>query len=187
MIEINLHKIEEKGTKKEWKTVTRGGTTFKQRFRTGKKEKPTTKNITMSLVSDIIPEGMDKMDFMTSLGWDFENSKLFNSYIPLEARVCIEDGKAVSLNDTYMSYKNTMNIELLEVNPTQRRQGKGVETMKELVSYALSQDVELIKLNSMDADSDKFYDALGMEKIGQILMTSYRGDKEWMQQFVNTK
>ena len=37
-IEINLHKIEEKGAKKEWKTVTRGGTTFKQRFKTGKKE-----------------------------------------------------------------------------------------------------------------------------------------------------
>jgi len=42
-IEINLQKLE-KGTKKEWKTVTRGGKMFRQRFITGKKD--TTKAIT---------------------------------------------------------------------------------------------------------------------------------------------
>jgi len=186
MIEINLQKLE-KGTKKEWKTVTRAGKTFKQRFHTGKKEKPTTENFTMSVVSDIAPEGMDKRDFMNSLGWDFEHSQFFDSYIPTDAHVCIEDGKAMALTDFYINHKHEMSIGLLEVNPTQQRKGKGVETMKEIVSYALAQDVELIKLDSMDANSDKFYDFLGMEKMGQILMTSYKGDKEWMQQFMNTK
>jgi hypothetical protein len=37
MIEINLQKLD-RGTKTEWRTVTRGGKTFKQRFRVGKKE-----------------------------------------------------------------------------------------------------------------------------------------------------
>ena len=37
MIEINLQKLDT-GKKKEWKTVTRGGKTFKQRFATGRKE-----------------------------------------------------------------------------------------------------------------------------------------------------
>lgn len=36
MIEIDLQKLE-RGTKTEWRTVTRGGKTFKQRFRVGKK------------------------------------------------------------------------------------------------------------------------------------------------------
>jgi len=44
-IEINLYKLEEKGTKKEWKTVTRGGKTFRQRFATGKKETESFKDI----------------------------------------------------------------------------------------------------------------------------------------------
>jgi len=37
MLEINLIKLD-RGTKTEWKTVRRGGKTFKQRFRTGKKD-----------------------------------------------------------------------------------------------------------------------------------------------------
>jgi len=37
MIEINLEKLD-RGTKTEWRTVTRDGKSFKQRFRTGKKE-----------------------------------------------------------------------------------------------------------------------------------------------------
>ena len=37
MIEINIQKLE-RGAKKEWKTVTRDGKTFKQRFATGKKK-----------------------------------------------------------------------------------------------------------------------------------------------------
>lgn len=47
MIEINLTKLD-RGTKKEWKTVTRGGKTFKQRFATGEKDKEQTPDKTES-------------------------------------------------------------------------------------------------------------------------------------------
>lgn len=43
MIEIDLVKLE-RGTKTEWRTVRRGGKTFKQRFRVGKKD--TSKTMT---------------------------------------------------------------------------------------------------------------------------------------------
>jgi hypothetical protein len=44
MIEINLQKLD-RGTKTEWRTVTRGGKTFKQRFRVGKKTSDATEKI----------------------------------------------------------------------------------------------------------------------------------------------
>jgi len=44
MIEINLQKLE-RGTKSEWRTITRGGTTFRQRFHVGKKDSDVIKKI----------------------------------------------------------------------------------------------------------------------------------------------
>ena len=44
MIEINLQKLE-RGKTTEWRTVTRGGKTFKQRFRTGTKDSDAIKKM----------------------------------------------------------------------------------------------------------------------------------------------
>lgn len=44
MIEINLQKLD-RGAKTEWRTVTRDGRTFRQRFRVGKKDSDATKKI----------------------------------------------------------------------------------------------------------------------------------------------
>jgi len=69
MIEINLHKLEEKGTKKEWKTVTRGGTTFRQRFRTGRKD-------TTNSISDFEAKIKDQ-DYETSGVFDDSGKLIF--------------------------------------------------------------------------------------------------------------
>ena len=61
MIEINLHKLE-RGTGTEWRTVTRGGKTFRQRFRVGRRAD--TKPI---------------VDFETKIrGQDYETAGIFN-------------------------------------------------------------------------------------------------------------
>jgi hypothetical protein len=62
MIEINLQKLD-RGTKTEWRTVTRGGKTFKQRFRVGKKD----------TTSDVISNFEAKIH-----GQDYETAGVFS-------------------------------------------------------------------------------------------------------------
>ena len=47
MIEIDILKLE-RGTKTEWRTVTRGGKTFRQRFKVGKKDVDSTSDTSMT-------------------------------------------------------------------------------------------------------------------------------------------
>ena len=80
-----------------------------------------------------------------------------------------------------------LRVGLLEVNPAMQRQGHGVDTMKEIVKHAMKNDVKTITLDSMDENSNKFYDAIGLEKKGTILFTTYEGDVEWMKEFIKAK
>ena len=185
-IEINLQKLD-RGTKKEWKTVTRGGKTFKQRFATGKKDKPT--GVTMSILTDLKPNSdMSSMDFAKEHGWNAEKSEFFNSFISSETYTFMKDNKMFALGDFEMDEEESwLDIGILEVNPDMRRQGFGVEAMKEIVNHALKNNIKTIELSSMDENSDKFYTAIGMEEKGKVLMTHYEGDEAWMKAFLKAK
>jgi hypothetical protein len=190
MIELNLTKLE-RGTKKEWKTVTRGGKTFKQRFATGEKESEPT-GTTMSTVADLTPKKASGIDRVKACGWDAGHSKLYAGYVADKAHVFMEN-KVVIAMSVFDIKGNTLDIDTLEVNPTNRRQGKGVETMKNIVRHAIDNNVEKITLESMNDDSDKFYNAIGMldrgksKFPGRAALTCYEGDQEWMRKFIKTK
>ena len=82
MIEINLQKLD-RGTKKEWKTVKRGGKTFRQRFATGKKD------------SDAIAKIRGWED--TIINQDYETAGAFNEKGDL---IFTKDGGADVVNFT---------------------------------------------------------------------------------------
>jgi len=193
MIEINLTKLlnGERGTKKEWRTVTRGGKTFRQRFATGKKESE-SEGVTMISIKDTKSKKLNAIDFIKSLGWDAAHSKLYAGYASDTAYIFMERGGIVAISDLDIK-ENTLEIEMLEVNPSNRRQGKGVDAMKNIAQYAIDNNIGSIELESMDGDSDKFYDAIGMADRGKSKfpgrggMTCYEGDQEWMKSLIKAK
>ena len=65
MIEIDIQKLE-RGTKSEWRTVHRGGKTFRQRFKVGQKE--TERDIPPSKkIMDIIKSAVERLQAVGTL------------------------------------------------------------------------------------------------------------------------
>jgi len=191
-IEINLHKLE-RGTHEGVVTVRRGGKVFQRKQRVGKKEPdvktapvPSTE-LTMDCLEDIKSKDVKAIDFVVDHGWNAEKSRLFNTFVSNDSFVFMENDKISGISDLRMRYDKTLMLSLLEINPDTQRQGKGVSAMRQIVRYAMENDAKEISLQSMDADSDKFYEAIGMENKGKIFMTSFVGSKEWMKEFIKAK
>ena len=186
MIEIDIQKLE-RGTHESMVTVRRGGKVFQRKQRVGKKEVPTS---TMNVVEGMELHGKEPIDFAGDHGWDCENSKLYNNFISTKAYLFMKGDKVSAIADFGIDREKgskVLRVGLLEVNPAMQRQGHGVDTMKEIVKHAMKNDVETITLDSMDENSNKFYDAIGLEKKGAILFTTYEGDVEWMKEFIKAK
>lgn len=183
MIEINLQKLE-RGTRQGMVTVHRAGKVFQRKQRVGQKEPELKPKVVTKKISEL-SGGMSNVDYALKHGWYAPKSVFFGSYIDDNAVAVMEDDKVTTLHMTSIDKdKNTLHIGMLEVNPTMRRQGKGVMVMREIVGDAIKSGVGGIELESMDENSDKFYDAIGMTNRGKIVMSTYTGDREWMEKFV---
>ena len=72
-------------------------------------------------------------------------------------------------------------IEYLEINTPMRGKGYGKRLMANILKDMLDKKTIKVKLMSLDENSNKFYEAIGMEpEKGD----SYTGDAKWMKKFV---
>jgi len=117
MIEIDLRKLE-RGKKSEWRTVHRGGKTFQQRFKVGRKETSERDIPPSKKIMDIIRTAVDKGEeygFTSvtedgSAGWD--DITIPGSYEPAVTHIDfkvsgntvtnIATGKSVTLTDKFL-------------------------------------------------------------------------------------
>ena len=143
-------------------------------------------NQNYGLIKDLKEKGEPNIDYVKRCGWNLEDSTLFNSGINDLVEAHLHDGKIHSLSITKRE-NNSLSVMLLEVNPDMRRKGYGIKTMKNIANKAYSSGLSSIALNSMDENSNKFYDALGMKKEGSIIFTMYTGDREWMKNLIAAK
>ena len=191
MIEIDINKLEV-GTHKGPVKVTRGGKTFIQQRRLGQKEKvKESSGIEMKALKEANVKGMKPINFIKSLGWDYKHSYFFAGSVPDYVNICTDNDKIVGITSYNVDDDNNFHINIIEVNGYNRRQGVGVKIMGELIKEAMKAGAETVKLESLDEDSDKFYDAIGMTKLvipkaTQSDMSRYEGDKEWMNTYLKS-
>ena len=140
---------------------------------------------------DIITKNNDdKIDKILKFGdWNSFESKFFN--MPSKCHDCIIHSKN---NKIYAISKlqpigQSVHIALLEVNPSQRREGYGINAMKDIINTIINSEIyNKIELTSLGDDSDKFYIAIGMKQTNpeKDEQFKYKGDKQWMKKFMKS-
>lgn len=86
-----------------------------------------------------------------------------------------------AIDDFYEDEPIVAEIEYLEVNTPMRGKGYGKRLIAHILKDLLDRKCESVKLDSLDKDSNKFYDAIGMKS---IKTGKYTGDAKWMKKFV---
>lgn len=134
-------------------------------------------------------------DILESGKWDLEESTYFRSAPPCRnVLIHAEKGKIYAMSKL-LPIGHSVHISLLEVNPNMRRKGYGIKVMQDIISTLIDSEIyDKIDLTSVDDESDKFYDAIGMiiinpeeKKIyGDDYQARYEGDKQWMKKFMKS-
>jgi len=181
MIRINLFDLE-----KATRTIHIKATPKRKAHTRVIKVPDRVENKNYGFIKDLKEKRESNIDYVKRCGWNIEDSTLFYSGFNDLVEAHLEDGKIHSLSITKKE-GNSLSVMLLEVNPDMRRKGYGIKAMKDIANKAYSSGLNSVALNSMDENSDKFYDALGMKKEGSIIFTMYTGDKTWMKNLMNAK
>lgn len=72
-------------------------------------------------------------------------------------------------------------LDYLEINTPMRGKGYGKKLMANILKDMVAKNCTEVRLTSLDHNSNKFYEAIGMESIDEGV---YGGDKKWMKKFV---
>lgn len=139
---------------------------------------------------DLITKDDKVIDGILEFGeWDLEESTYFRSAPPCRnVLIHAEKGKIYAMSKLF-PIGRLIHISLLEVNPSKQRQGYGIKTMVDIVDTIVGSEIyDKIELTSLDENSDKFYDAIGMVRTNpeEEYQAEYEGGKEWMKKFMKS-
>ena len=115
----------------------------------------------------------------------FPNVKDYASHTPINVYTD-NDGKIYgmaqySAESSFEDEPVIGGIDYLEINTPMRGKGYGKRLMANILKDLLDRNCVEVRLTSLDANSNKFYEAIGMEPIqGDV----YEGDAKWMKKFV---
>ena len=159
------------------------------------KKLPKNKSI---LLKDLVKSEEEANKFVKNQGWVWDKeSDIFpnvngfdSSYTPIMLHTD-DNGKLygmsqVHIDDNDGDYEDKIvgDIQYLEINTPMRGKGYGRRMIKDVVKELSKCD--LVKLHSLDENSNKFYDAIGMkEDEREHYEDHYIGDKKWMSEILN--
>lgn len=143
------------------------------------------------------PNSQEMIKYLEKGGWDLKNSDMFNRTAILAGDILSittheKDGKIYGLSTTYddeiygSGEKGALRIDELEVNPTLRGKGIGRNILREIVNQAWIKNNNFIIIDSRDENSTKFWESMGLERNPHktVGMPEFRGDRQWMLQFL---
>ena len=157
-----------KEVKKEWKINLRDG---------------------INNVNIIAKKDSDIKNLLESGEWDNKNSRFFSRISGCRDAIVHAEFSKIYAMSKLQSTGRSIHIALLEVNPNKQRRGYGIKAMKDIINVIIdSEDFDKIELTSLNANSDNFYNAIGMVRVNpeEEYQAEYEGGKQWMKKFMKS-
>ena len=130
---------------------------------------------------DIVKD-LDKRCFFVDFnGWVTDKSPLFYPHSISDNTNIHSDDNGIYAMSIFFQVDEHVEIWMLEVNVDKRHKGFGKKSMSEIAKKTLYLGIHEIRLKSLDEESDKFYNSIGME----FQHNEFVGEFDWLRNTSN--